>query len=167
MSVNHLHVVPTEAKGFPWNYSYRQLRAAMWVLRIKPKSSREKTSAVNCWATSPASGYTFETSRFTETSPRKHMIHVTVVTVACPSHRDDILTILRTSDSPENLWHVQAPRNTHRSNTWYQGNSSVWGLKHGSPRLPRTYDSTHFPDPSLPHTHALGSIPTFYTHPSS
>ena len=43
-------------KGYriPWNWSYRQLWAAMWMLGIEPWSSGRAASALSCWAISPA-----------------------------------------------------------------------------------------------------------------
>ena len=43
-----------EGIGFPWNWSYRQLWATMWVLGIKPRSSERAVRAPNSWAISPA-----------------------------------------------------------------------------------------------------------------
>lgn len=38
----------------PWGYIFRQLRAAVWVLRTESRSSARWTSALNWWTTSPA-----------------------------------------------------------------------------------------------------------------
>ena len=49
-------LVLTEArKGYQisWNWSYRQVWAAIWVLGIEPKSSRKAGSALNIWDLSP------------------------------------------------------------------------------------------------------------------
>ena len=40
---------------FLWNWSYRQLWATMWVLRIEPRSSGRVATALNHWAISPGS----------------------------------------------------------------------------------------------------------------
>ena len=37
----------------PWNWSYRQLWAAMWVLGIEPRPFRRATNTLNCWTISP------------------------------------------------------------------------------------------------------------------
>ena len=37
----------------PWNCSYRQMWAAVWMLGIKPRSSEKATSAHYCWAIFP------------------------------------------------------------------------------------------------------------------
>jgi hypothetical protein len=37
----------------PWNWSYRQLWDAMWMLGIELESSRRAANAFNCWAISP------------------------------------------------------------------------------------------------------------------
>ena len=41
----------------PWNWSYRLLWIAMWVLRTAHRSSGMAVSALNCWAVSPAPWY--------------------------------------------------------------------------------------------------------------
>ena len=38
----------------PWNWSYRQLWAASWVLGSEPRSSARAASALLCWAIYPA-----------------------------------------------------------------------------------------------------------------
>ena len=56
MSMHHACAVPSEAREgirFPWVWSYRELWAAMWVLRIKPGSSGRAASALNHWVISP------------------------------------------------------------------------------------------------------------------
>ena len=43
----------------PWNWNYRELWTAVWVLGIEPRSSGRAVSALNCWAISPAQGICF------------------------------------------------------------------------------------------------------------
>jgi hypothetical protein len=43
-----------EGAGSPWNWSYRWLWAAMWVLGIKPRTSARVACVLNHWAFSPA-----------------------------------------------------------------------------------------------------------------
>ena len=43
----------------PWNWNYRQLWAATWVLGIEPRSFGRAATALNCWAVSPAPGFCF------------------------------------------------------------------------------------------------------------
>jgi hypothetical protein len=38
----------------PWNWSYRWLWGAMWLLGIEPRFSGRAASVLNCWAISPA-----------------------------------------------------------------------------------------------------------------
>jgi hypothetical protein len=50
-------LMPREIRGghqMPWNWSYRWLWAATWVLGTEPKSSAAVASEVNHWAISPA-----------------------------------------------------------------------------------------------------------------
>lgn len=60
--VYHMPLVPTEAgRGLwiSWNWSYSWLWAAVWMLRIDPRSSVRSEHAFNCWVVSPASLFQF------------------------------------------------------------------------------------------------------------
>ena len=49
MSVYHRYAVPTEVRQcwIPWNWNFRQLLVAMWILGIEPRSSESLASAPN------------------------------------------------------------------------------------------------------------------------
>ena len=46
-------VSPVWGWQVPWNCSYRQLWAALWMLEIAPGSSGRAVSTLNCWVISP------------------------------------------------------------------------------------------------------------------
>ena len=48
----------------PWNWNYRQLWAAMWVLGIEPESFGRAVSALNGWIISPACKGLFILSKY-------------------------------------------------------------------------------------------------------
>ncbi|EDM17153.1 rCG39301 [Rattus norvegicus] len=56
MSMYHMHAVPTEDRRgshMLWDRSCSQLKAIMWMLRMKLGSPGRTASALNCWAISP------------------------------------------------------------------------------------------------------------------
>ena len=55
MTVQHMHVIPTEVKKghwIPWVWHYRLLWTALWVPGIKPGSSGRVFSDFKCWVIS-------------------------------------------------------------------------------------------------------------------
>ena len=57
--VPHICLVSLEVKRgcqVPWNWTYRQLCAAIWVLGMEARSSGRAASALNCWVISPVPG---------------------------------------------------------------------------------------------------------------
>jgi hypothetical protein len=49
MCIGVLPVCAFVWRFYTWNWSYRELWAAMWVLGIDPGSSGKSVSARNCW----------------------------------------------------------------------------------------------------------------------
>jgi hypothetical protein len=58
MRVFCLHVclctISTPSDWIPWDWSYRQLGAIMWLLGVELRTSGRAVSALDCWATSSA-----------------------------------------------------------------------------------------------------------------